>query len=104
MSLGDEKLVRAINVVARGSYFLPEKAETSVARQLRAQPDNQDALNDAERMLLQLLHEELTVDEMAMRMNLASVTVKMRLARLYRRFHVRTRTHLLAKAARKGLV
>jgi DNA-binding NarL/FixJ family response regulator len=100
LSLGEEKLVKAINVVARGSVWVPEKAVSSLVKQLHTSED----LTAADRALIQMLADGLANKEMAAELNVAEITVKTRLARLYRRFNVKTRVQLLAYAMRSGLL
>lgn len=104
MSRGLEHLANAINVVARGSFWLPDRAATHVARKFRAAPDKADALNEIEQTLLQMVNEGLTNKEIAGRLSSSEMTIKRRLSRLYRRFRVRTRAQLLGYALRKGIL
>ena len=105
LSLGEEKLIKAIRVLERGSLWLPEIAVASVVSRLRspATPPLSE-LSAFERALLQMLDQGLSNKEMAARAGLAEVTIKARLARLYRRFNVRTRVQLLSAAIHKGLL
>ena len=104
MSLGDEKLVKALRVLERGSVWLPEKAVASVVRQLRAPVSALTPLSTADYSLLRMLNEGLTNKEMAARFGVAEITIKTRLAKLYRRFNVRTRVQLLSTAIRRGML
>jgi DNA-binding NarL/FixJ family response regulator len=104
LALGEEKLVKAIRVLERGSMWLPELAVRSVVQQLREPNPGGSALSTSEYSLLRMLNEGLSNKEMAIRCGVAEVTVKTRLARLYRRFNVRTRVQLLSHAIRKGLL
>ena len=106
LSLGEEKLIKAIRVVAKGSVWLPEDAVTSVVERLRSNaPASSAATLDADAYaLLRMLEEGLSNKEMAARMNVAEVTVKARLSRLYRRFGVQTRTQLLSVGMRHGFL
>ena len=101
MALGDAKLASAINVVARGSFWLPDEAVASVVKKLRAVPE---ALDTAQRALVDMLDEGLTSREMAARLSVAEITVRSRLSRLYRRFHVRTRRQLVTELRRRGFI
>jgi len=100
----DEDLVNAINVVARGAMFLPVTAARSVVSALRAKPSTPEALSEPEREMLTLLNHGLTNKEIASRTGVDEGRVKMALRRLYKRFRVRTRVHLLMKAVRNGLI
>jgi DNA-binding NarL/FixJ family response regulator len=106
LALGEEKLVKAIRVVARGSLWLPEQAVTAMAQQFRTGETGggSHALTAADHSLLRMLSEGLANKEMAEQLGLAEITVKTRLAKLYRRFGVRTRVQLLSYAVRHGLV
>jgi DNA-binding NarL/FixJ family response regulator len=105
LSLGEEKLVKAIRVVARGAVWLPETAVSSVVERLRSQaPPSEPILDPDAQALLRMLEEGLSNKEMAARLEVAEITVKTRLSRLYRRFGVQTRTQLLSVAIRHGLV
>lgn len=103
LSLGEENLVKAIDVVARGAVWLPEKAVASIVKQLHS-GSAVPALNVSDRALLRMLADGLSNKEMAVELGIAEITVKTRLARLYRRFGVNTRVQLLSYAIRHGLV
>lgn len=105
LQLGEEKLVKALRVLARGSMWMPEEAVVTMVEQLRtgATP-TADSLNPAERTLLAMLDEGLTNKEIASRLGVAEITVKTRLARLYRRFGVRSRLQLLSYAMKNRLL
>lgn len=105
LSLGEEKLVKAIRVLQRGSVWIPENAVKSVVHRLRSPQSAQpQSLTPSEHALLRMLDEGLSNKEMAARSGVAEVTIKARMARLYRRFNVRTRVQLLSHAIRKGLL
>ncbi len=104
LPLGEEKLVKAVRVVARGSVWIPDAAVTSMVRQLRSNPSGSPALSDGEQALIRMLDQGLSNKEMAAQLAVAEITVKTRLARLYRRFGVRTRVQLLSFAVRNGLI
>lgn len=104
LGLGEEKLVKAIRVVARGSLWLPETAVNAIAQHFRSGKDSSSALSNSERTLLRMLADGLSNKEMAAQLGLAEITVKTRLAKLYRRFGVRTRVQLLSHAMKHGLV
>jgi DNA-binding NarL/FixJ family response regulator len=104
MSKGAEKLASAINVVARGAYWLPESAVAFVTRRLRTPNKPEESLNDADQSLLSMVTEGLTNGEIAGRLGVKEMTVKRQLSRLYRRFRVRTRAQLIKYAARNGII
>jgi two-component system, NarL family, response regulator DevR len=105
LSLGEEKLLKALAVLERGSVWAPEEAVISLVQQLRAGGTQQpEPLSASDRALLEMLHDGLSNKEMASRLGLAEITVKTRLARLYRRYGVKTRVQLLSFAVRNRLV
>src|SRR6185369_16164118 len=68
LALGEQNLVKAIRVLERGLVWLPEKAVSSVVKQLRApQPGSAPELTMREYELLRMLHEGLSNKEMAAR-------------------------------------
>lgn len=105
MSLGEEKLLKAIRVVARGSVWTPEQSIASLVQKSRtATSRGLGNLSPGEQQLLSMLDEGLTNKEMASRMGVAEVTIKARLASLYRRFGLRTRVQLLSYSIRHRLL
>jgi DNA-binding NarL/FixJ family response regulator len=103
LSLGEENLIKAIRVVARGSVWLPEKAISTLVQRVR-RSGRSDALGSSDHALLRMLNDGLTNKEMAAQIGVAEITVKTRLARLYRRCGVRSRVQLLAFAHHNGLL
>jgi DNA-binding NarL/FixJ family response regulator len=103
LSLGEDKLLKAVRLLGRGATWVPEAAITPIIERLRSGTSESSASDD-ERELLQMVAECLGNKEIAERTNVAEVTVKSRLTRLYRRFGVRTRAELVAVAIRKGLL
>ncbi len=103
LDLGEEKLVKAIRVVAGGAVWLPQKAVTSIAQQFRS-GGGSSALDASDQALLHMLAEGLSNKEMAAQLGIAEITAKTRLARLYRRFGVNSRVQLLSYAIKHGLV
>ena len=104
LSLGEEKLLKAIRVVARGAVWTPEESVVSLVEKSRSMRVPHGGISAAEQNLLRMLDEGLTNKEMALRLGLAEITIKTRLASLYRRFGVRTRVQLLSYAIRRGLL
>jgi DNA-binding NarL/FixJ family response regulator len=105
LDLGEEKLVKAIRVVARGAVWLPEKAVTALAHQFRSGAGSAaPPLSMSDQALLRMLADGLANKEMATALGIAEITVKTRLARLYRRFGVRTRVQLLSYAVKHGII
>ena len=104
MARGDARLVEAVHVVSRGSFWLPDHAVALVMKRLRTVPLSSDALTSSDQALVRMLYEGLTNRQMASRINLAEITVRTRLLRLYRKFHVRTRAQLLIELRRRGFI
>ena len=106
LSLGEEKLLKAVRVLARGCMWLPEQAIGTVVRELRdGQTSTTDqTLSTQDYNLLKMLEAGLSNKEMASRLGVAEVTVKAHLGRLYRRCGVKTRVQLLAHAVRNHLL
>ena len=104
LPLGEEKLVKAIRVVSRGAVWVPGAAVASMAEQLRSGSAGASELSGSEKALLRMLDQGLSNKEMATQLGVAEITVKTRLARLYRRFGVRTRVQLLSFAVKNGLI
>ena len=103
LSLGEEKLLKAIRVVARGAVWLPETAVSSIVQRVR-RVARSEPLGSPDHTLLRMLNDGLTNKEMAQELGVAEITVKTRLARLYRRCGVRSRVQLLSFAHRNGLL
>jgi DNA-binding NarL/FixJ family response regulator len=105
LSLGEEKLLKAIRVVAKGVVWTPEQSIASLVQKSRTATSRGGSnLSAGETHLLTMLDEGLTNKEMAARMGVAEVTIKARLATLYRRFGLRTRVQLLSYAIRHRLL
>jgi DNA-binding NarL/FixJ family response regulator len=103
-------LIKAVSVCSKGKLWGPREAVALMAERMVdameeevvAEPSR--TLGDDERQLLGLLNEGLGNKEIALRLGVAEATVKSRLSRLYKRFGVRTRLHLLSTALREGLI
>jgi two-component system response regulator DevR len=105
MSAPPGGLPRAVTIVARGKMWGPREAIALMAHRLleRPEPARTD-IESADLLLLRHLHEGLSNKEIAGRLHVAEVTVKVRLGRLYRKFGVNTRLQLLTTAIREGMV
>ena len=105
MSAPPGGLPRAVTIVARGKMWGPREAIALMAHRVleRGEPARTD-VQSADLLLLRHLHEGLSNKEIAARLNIAEVTVKVRLGRLYRKFGVNTRLQLLTTAMREGMV
>ena len=104
LQLGEDRLLKAIKVVARGGFWTSEKGVAALVQRVRTGRPGESGLTESDEALLKMLHDGLTNKEMAQRFGLAEVTVKTRLGALYRRYGVRTRVHLLAYALRARLL
>lgn len=98
-------LARAVTIVARGKMWGSREAIALMAQRILdcGEPPKND-IEAADLLLLRHLHEGLSNKEIARRLNVAEVTVKVRLGRLYRKFGVNTRLQLLTTAIREGMV
>jgi DNA-binding NarL/FixJ family response regulator len=103
LSLGEEKLLKAIRVVARGAVWLPETAVSSIVQRMRRVATS-EPLGSPEHTLLRMLNDGLTNKEMAQELGVAEITMKTRMARLYHRCGVHNRVQLLSFAHRNGLL
>lgn len=102
-------LARAVTVVANGKMWGPREAVAMMAQRVIERGDSEKKVgaNDFspdELLILRFLHEGLSNKEIASRLQVAEVTVKTRLGRLYKKFGVNTRLQLLSAAIREGLV
>ena len=95
-------LLKALRVVKSGQIWAPRDAVA-----LMAADDFQTAaelMTPTEVAILEFLEEGLSNKDIARKLNLAPVTVKAHLTRLYRRFRVKTRLQLLAYAIANHLI
>jgi DNA-binding NarL/FixJ family response regulator len=104
LSLGEEKLVKAVRTIAHGSVWMPREVMAPIVSQLRSGSTPADRLSAAENTLLRMLGDGLSNKEMAAQLSIAEITVKTRLARLCRKLGVRTRLQLLSFAVRNDLL
>lgn len=88
------KLLKALNVVGEGEIWAPRGAVALMS----AAADGAGLLTAAEAAVLNLLESGLSNKEIAKRLNVAPVTVKSHLTKLYKRFGVKTRLELLSYA------
>jgi DNA-binding NarL/FixJ family response regulator len=87
------KLLTALMVVHRGELWAPRGA---VALMAVDGGSGEGLVNPMEAAILNLLENGFSNKEIAQRLQIAPVTVKSHLTKLYRRFGVRTRLELLA--------
>lgn len=104
LSLGEDRLLKAIRVVAQGGIWTSERGVAALVQRVRGVSTVPQNLSESEMALLRMLHEGLSNKEMAQQLGVAEVTVKTRLGALYRRYGVKTRVQLLAYAFRARIL
>jgi two-component system, NarL family, nitrate/nitrite response regulator NarL len=95
-------LLKALRVVKRGQMWAPRDAVALIGTD--DFPATREFVTPTEIAILELLEEGLSNKDIARKLNVAPVTVKAHLTRLYRRFRVKTRLQLLAYAIAHHLV
>jgi DNA-binding NarL/FixJ family response regulator len=95
------KLLKALNVVMKGDLWAPRDA---VALMAAESGSGEELVSPTEAAILHLLESGFSNKEIAQRLQIAPVTVKAHLTRLYRRFGVRTRLELLAYSVTHHLI
>jgi len=96
-------LPNAVMIASHGKLWGPREAVALMAQRAVAQKSD-EAPDEEELALLRMLNEGLSNKEIANRLQLAEVTVKARLGRLYRKYGVNTRLQLLSTALKQGKV
>ena len=107
LSSPPQYLPRAVATVLEGKLWGPREAVALMAERLKTQQAEcapRGEIESDELALLRYLHEGLSNKEIAARLNVAEVTVKAKLGRLYRRFRVNTRLQLLSTALKQGVI
>jgi len=95
----DKEIVRAVRAVAEGgTYFSPLIAARLEESRRRPQ------LNEREREVLELLVEGFSNKEIAARVRLAEITVKVYVSRVFEKLGVQDRTQALKLALQRGWV
>lgn len=100
-------LPNAVLIASNGKLWGPREAVALMAHRVVAQKngDGKDSgSNEDELVLLRFLNEGLSNKEIANRLQIAEVTVKARLGKLYKKYGVNTRLQLLSTAMKQGLV
>jgi len=99
-------LARAVSLAGEGKLWGPREAVQLMANRIRTQQEETttDSLQEDDLALLRYLHEGLTNKEIGSRLNIAEVTVKAKLGRLYKRFGVNSRLQLLSTALKQGMI
>lgn len=95
------KLLIALRVVQQGNLWAPRGAVALMAVEWGS---GEELVSPTEATILTLLESGFSNKEIAQRLQIAPVTVKAHLTRLYRRFGVRTRLELLAYAITHHLI
>jgi two-component system, NarL family, response regulator DevR len=102
-------LLRAVTLAANGKLWGSREAVALMASRIAAgaqerSEETADPFAADDLALLRFLHEGLSNKEIASRLNIAEVTVKSRLGKLYKRFGVSTRLQLLSAALKQGII
>jgi two-component system, NarL family, nitrate/nitrite response regulator NarL len=99
-------LVNALQIILAGEVYVPPALMASTAS--RATRDPRDvrevALADRQMEVLKALAEGMPNKEIARRLGIAEITVKVHLQSIYRKLGVSNRTEALAAALNRGLV
>ncbi len=102
------KLLEALTLVEHGHIWAPRDAVALMVRNASAnqRPGTLGAeiVNATDLSILKLLERGLSNKEIAQKLDVAAVTVKSHLTKLYRRFDVKTRLELLAYAVSHHLL
>jgi DNA-binding NarL/FixJ family response regulator len=110
LSGNPEQLTECLRLVSRGLIWGPPEAIARSLGRLISLKDTKpittraDLMSPRERTLVVLLGQGLSNKEIANKLEIAEVTVKFHLAKLYNRFHVQSRLQLLAYAIDRGLI
>jgi two-component system, NarL family, nitrate/nitrite response regulator NarL len=95
----------AITAVAAGEVVLSPEAQSTLAGAIREREAHErPALTARERAVLSLCAEGLSTREIAIRLSVASGTVKAHLQSIYHKLDVPDRTSAVAAALRRGLL
>ena len=95
----------AITAVAAGEVVLSPEAQSTLAGAIRGREAHErPALTARERAVLSLCAEGLSTREIAIRLGVASATVKTHLQSIYHKLDVPDRTSAVAAALRRGLL
>jgi two-component system nitrate/nitrite response regulator NarL len=95
----------AIAAVAAGAVVLSPEAQTRLAGAIREHAAHErPALTARERAVLSLCAEGLSTREVAIRLGVASATIKTHLQSIYHKLDVPDRTSAVAAALRRGLL
>ena len=100
-------LANAVVVASHGKLWGPREAVALMAQRAIASKTGEGKNGESsedELVLLRFLNEGLSNKEIANRLQIAEVTVKARLGKLYKKHGVNTRLQLLSTAMKQGLI
>jgi DNA-binding NarL/FixJ family response regulator len=102
------KLLEALTIVEQGHIWAPRDAVALMARNASTNQGQGDLgaeiITPTELAILRLLEQGFSNKEIAQKLDIAAVTVKSHLTKLYRRFEIKTRLELLAYAVSHHLM
>ena len=108
---GVQQVVAALERLAAGErLFTPDQERSAIeglgrlARRAREASDISPSITPRELVILQLLGEGLTMQQVANRLGVSTRTVEAHVAKLYRKLDASNRVQALAKAADLGLI
>ncbi len=105
-----EELFEALEIVDKGLICGPPEAVALLIERMRRRKGNAvvamtgQVVSPYELTILKMLRDGMGNKEIAAKLGVAEVTVKSHLAKLYRRFKVRTRLQLFSYAMEHGLI
>lgn len=100
-----ETIWEAIVAVAAGEHFLSGDVQRELSRAIRRRDGyERPALTARERMVLALAADGHSTREIALRLGVASATVKTHLQRIYHKLHAQDRASAVAVAIRRGML
>ncbi len=97
-------LVNALQIILAGEIYVPPALMTAQAARGGSRETRTVPLADRQMDVLKALAEGLTNKEIARRLGIAEITVKVHLQSIYRKLGVSNRTEALAAALNRGLV
>ncbi len=105
-----EELAEALRLVNRGLMWAPGEALALMINQMKKgrakEPKigTKELVTPYELMILRMLRKGMSNKEIASRLNVAEITIKSHLSKLYKRFNVGTRLQLLSYAIEHNLI
>jgi two-component system nitrate/nitrite response regulator NarL len=105
MTVDRDAVCDAITAVAAGGVVLSPEAQSTLAGAIRERAAHeQPELTPRERAVLSLCAEGLSTRDIAIRLGVASATIKTHLQSIYHKLDVPDRTSAVAAALRRGLL